>query len=85
MTGHSEELGKGNYYMTGCDFSTLDDRIAEFNSDKNITLVDTIAMANRLFFMSDNIAFARAKAGKRNKLWNPMRNICHHHHGSTYP
>ena len=61
MTGHSEELGKGSYYMTGCDFSTLDDCIKGFNRDRNITLVDTIAVAGRLFFASDNIAFARVK------------------------
>lgn len=57
MTGHSEYLGKGNYYMTGCNFSNLDDVIQEFNMGKNYNLIDTISLADRLFYMSDNIAF----------------------------
>jgi len=59
MTGHSEYLGKGNYYMTGCNFSNLDDAIQEFHPDNKHNLIDTIALADRLFYMSDNIAFAR--------------------------
>lgn len=59
MTGHSEYLGKGNYYMTGCNFSNLDDAIQEFQPDNKHMLIDTIAQADRLFYMSDNIAFAR--------------------------
>jgi Zn-dependent M28 family amino/carboxypeptidase len=59
MTGHSEYLGKGNYYMTGCNFSNLDDVIQEFQPDNKHNLIDTIALADRLFYMSDNIAFAR--------------------------
>jgi len=59
MTGHSEYLGKGNYYMTGTNFSDLDDAIQEFHPDNNHNLIDTIAVADRLFYMSDNIAFAR--------------------------
>jgi len=59
MTGHSEDLGTGNYFMTGCSFSNLDDLIQEFNKDKSFTLIDTVAMGDRLFYMSDNLAFAR--------------------------
>ncbi len=62
MTGHSEELGKGKYYMTGCSYSNLDNLIAEFGRETSITLVDTIAIADtRLFFMSDNISFSRVR------------------------
>ena len=61
MTGHSEELGKGNYYMTGCSYSTLDDLVKQFGKDKDITLIDTLAIADRLFFMSDNLSFSRLK------------------------
>ena len=61
MTGHSEELGPGKYYMTGCSYSNLDEMITGFNSGKEITLIDTLAIADRLFFMSDNLAFARLK------------------------
>ncbi|MDX2414696.1 MAG: M28 family peptidase [Bacteroidales bacterium] len=61
MTGHSEEYGKGNYYTTGCSYTNLDDQIQKFNKGKNINLIDTIAIAERLFFASDNAAFARLK------------------------
>jgi hypothetical protein len=59
MTGHSDDLGKGNYYMTGCSFSNLDETIQEFQTDNKHNLIDTISRADRLFYMSDNIAFAR--------------------------
>jgi len=62
MTGHSEELGKGSYYMTGYAYSNLDDLIQEFGRDKDIQLVDTMEVVNtRYFFMSDNIAFSRIR------------------------
>jgi hypothetical protein len=57
ITGHSEYLGRGNYYMSGSNFSNLDDVIQEFNIGKNHNLIDTIVIADRLFYMSDNIAF----------------------------
>jgi hypothetical protein len=59
MIGHSELLGKKNYYMTGCLNSNLDDLIGEFNRGTDFSLVDTIAIANQLFFQSDNISFSR--------------------------
>jgi hypothetical protein len=59
MTGHSEELGKKNYYMTGCSFSDLDDQIKEFSASKGFVLVDTLPIANMLFNSSDNVAFSR--------------------------
>ncbi len=58
MTGHSEYLGRDRYYMTGCDFSNLDDVIQEFSRETDYVLVDTIAVASRLFYASDNVAFA---------------------------
>ncbi len=59
MTGHSEYLGKNKYYLTGCSVSNLDDVIKEFDKQTKFQLVDTIRMAENLFFASDNIAFAR--------------------------
>jgi len=59
MTGHSEDLGKGNFFMTGCSFSNLDEAIQEFQPANKHMLIDTISRADRLFYMSDNIAFAR--------------------------
>jgi len=59
MIGHSESYGKGNYYMTGCKISDLDDLIKKFNAPGQINLIDTIIMADRLFYASDNIAFSR--------------------------
>jgi len=59
MTGHSEYLGKNRYYMTGCNVSDLDNLIGEYNSTSEWKLIDTISLANNLFFASDNIAFSR--------------------------
>lgn len=59
MTGHSEYLGKNKYYMTGCLNSNLDDLIIEYNKGSEFRLVDTIAVANMLFYSSDNAAFSR--------------------------
>jgi hypothetical protein len=59
MIGHSESYGKGNYYMTGCKISDLDDLIKTFNGPGKINLIDTIKLANQLFYSSDNIAFSR--------------------------
>jgi hypothetical protein len=59
MIGHSELLGKKNYYMTGCLNSNLDDLIKEYNRDTDFSLVDTMGIANQLFSQSDNISFSR--------------------------
>jgi hypothetical protein len=59
MTGHSEYLGKNKYYMTGCKVSNLDDLIGEYNKKSDWKLIDTIKLANNLFYASDNIAFSR--------------------------
>lgn len=59
MTGHSEYLGRNNYYMTGCKISNLDNLIGEYNKKSDWKLIDTIAIANNLFYASDNIAFSR--------------------------
>lgn len=61
MTGHSEFLGRGNYYMSGCDYSNLDEIIKEMEKGGSYNLVDTIQLANRLFYMSDNASFARVE------------------------
>jgi Zn-dependent M28 family amino/carboxypeptidase len=62
MIGHSEYLGKGNYYMTGCLNSNLDDLIGDYNKNTEFKLIDTISLANNLFYSSDNIAFSRITA-----------------------
>jgi hypothetical protein len=59
MTGHSEYLGKNKYYLTGCSTSNLDDVIKEFDRTSKFQLIDTVSMADYLFYGSDNAAFAR--------------------------
>lgn len=59
MIGHSESYGKNNFYMTGCLVSNLDNIIGEYNRNTPFKLIDTISIAERLFFASDNIAFSR--------------------------
>jgi hypothetical protein len=71
MTGHSEDLGKGKYFMTGCEFSNLDDVIQKFTKDTDHQLIDTISDATRYFYMSDNIAFARLERDKDTSIGIP--------------
>ena len=59
MIGHSEYLGKNKYYMTGTNLSDLDEVIAQYDKGTGFQLIDTIQVARRLFFASDNIAFSR--------------------------
>jgi Zn-dependent M28 family amino/carboxypeptidase len=70
MTGHSEFLGKNNYYMTGCGISQLDDLILKYTAGTECRLIDTIKVAEQLFSSSDNIAFSRALsvAGKNSGI-----------------
>jgi len=81
MTGHSEDLGPGNYYMTGCDFSNLDDVLQKFTRGGDFNLIDTIAEANRLFYMSDNIAFAKMDRDKDTSLGIPCGTFVTTTHG----
>jgi hypothetical protein len=62
MIGHSEYMGKKSYYMTGCLNSNLDNLIVEYNKNTDFKLIDTISLANTLFYASDNIAFSRISA-----------------------
>ncbi len=71
MTGHSEYLGKNKYYMTGCQYSNLDDLIIEYNKGSGFQLIDTLPIANRLFNSSDNIAFSRVSTAEGNTLGIP--------------
>jgi bacterial leucyl aminopeptidase len=64
MTGHSEYLGKKRYYMTGCSVSNLSKIIGEYNKNSEWKLIDTIPIANNLFFASDNIAFSRISSAE---------------------
>lgn len=57
MIGHSEELGRGKYYMTGCPYSNLDDIVGSYAPA--LELIDTIPITNALFNSSDNISFSR--------------------------
>jgi len=59
MIGHSDYIGKKKYYMTGCLNSNLDNLIGGYNRNGDIRLIDTIAIAEQLFYASDNIAFSR--------------------------
>lgn len=58
MIGHSEELGSGKYYMTGCPYSNLDDIVGSYGAG-SFELIDTIPITNALFNASDNVSFSR--------------------------
>ena len=54
MTGHSEDLGRGNYLMTGYSFSNLDDVIQEFNKGNSQNLRVKYVVSN----LSSSFQFA---------------------------
>jgi hypothetical protein len=85
MTGHSEYLGRNKYAMTGCLNSNLDDLIGEYNRGTDYQLVDTISIANMLFYASDNIAFSRISVADSITLGIPSGTfgtsaLADHHH-----
>jgi len=59
MTGHCKSLGRNNYVLTGPEFSNFDEVLSEFSKTKGWTYIDTVANMDRLFYASDNVAFAR--------------------------
>lgn len=59
MIGHSDELGKGKFYMTGCTLSNLDDIVKSYSGGYGPELIDTIPVTNMLFNASDNISFSK--------------------------
>lgn len=71
MIGHSDYLGKKRYYMTGCRNSNLDDLIKEFNANSDIRLIDTIPVAEQLFYASDNISFSRISSAEGKTIGIP--------------
>ena len=71
MIGHTDFLGKKKYYMTGCQNSNIDDLIREFDKNTDITLIDTIPVAEQLFYSSDNIAFSRISTAEGKTIGIP--------------
>lgn len=71
MIGHSDYLGKKRYYMTGCQNSNLDDLIKEFNKNSDVLLIDTIPVAEQLFYSSDNISFSRISTAEGKTIGIP--------------
>ena len=60
MTGHSEDLGKGRYAVTGSSFTNLDELVKEFEVNSPVAIADSV-LSDRFFYMSDNISFSRIK------------------------
>lgn len=71
MTGRSEYLGPGKYYMTGCKNSNLDEVIIELSKNPGFTLVDSIPVTDFLFNSSDNISFSTISAGNNTYMGIP--------------
>lgn len=80
MTGHCTLLGKHRYYLTGTDYSTMDEMIRAYNeySGTPWQIVDTVAMAQRLFFASDNVAFAMIQREEEVAYGIPGHTFCTH-------
>jgi Zn-dependent M28 family amino/carboxypeptidase len=57
MLSHSEEFGKHKYYITGPDYSNLQDIVMEFNENKEWKIAKPGNIVNMLYRMSDNYSF----------------------------
>ncbi len=78
MTGHCSILGKNTFYLTGPSFSNFDELIDDFNKTQIWNRTDTIAIADRLFFASDNAAIAVKRDGRDRSLYIPAFTLCTH-------
>ncbi len=78
MTGHCTILGEKRYYITGPSYTNFDEILDAYNKDETWQRVDTIAMADRLLFASDNAAFAIERANGSTSLNIPAHTICTH-------
>jgi len=78
MTGHCTNLGKQRYYITGQSFTNFDELLDKYNETQGWKRVDTVTDADRLFFASDNRAFALTREGNGSKLNTPAFTLCTH-------
>jgi Zn-dependent M28 family amino/carboxypeptidase len=78
MTGHSTNLGKRTYYLTGPGFSNFDELMDEYNLSTQWKRDSKVEDADRLFFASDNRAFALTRVGDSYKLNIPAFTLCTH-------
>ncbi len=58
LLGHSSSLGRNRFYITGPDYSDFDEKLDEYNKGKIWQIDETVESAGRLFYFSDNRAFA---------------------------
>ena len=58
LLGRPEGLGKMRFYITGISHSNLADKVRAYNRTHTWALVDTLEIAEHLFFASDNRSFA---------------------------
>ncbi len=78
MTGHCTNLGEKTYYITGPSYTNLDDILDEYNQDTDWNRTDKEAMADRLFFASDNVVFAVNRGEEETTLNIPAHTFCTH-------
>jgi len=73
MLGHSDEFGKNRYFITGPEFSNLQDIIVEFNKGKEWQIADAGEIVSMLFKTADNYSFV--EYANRNNFCVPVHTI----------
>jgi hypothetical protein len=73
MLGRSDEFGRNKYYITGPNYSNLQDIIIEFNKEREWEIADAGVAVDMLFRMSDNYSFVRY--AERNNYCVPAHTI----------
>ena len=57
MLGRTDEYGKNTFYISGPNFSNLQDVVVDFNKNTNWTIAETGDVADMVFKVTDNISF----------------------------
>lgn len=68
LTGHAEKLGEGKVFMTGAQYSDLDDRVSDHLSAGGFELIDDPFPSFQLFYRSDNAPFTNLNQAKGDEV-----------------
>jgi Zn-dependent M28 family amino/carboxypeptidase len=78
MPGYNRLYGKQKFYMTGESQSNIDDLIRKFNHPSGWKMDNSYASAERLFGMSDNVAFTSVEKRGELSAGVPSTTLCTH-------
>jgi Zn-dependent M28 family amino/carboxypeptidase len=78
MPGYNRLLGKEKFYMTGESQTNIDDMIRKFSHSSLWQMDNSYPMAERLFRMSDNVAFTAVETRGELSAGVPSTTLCTH-------